>query len=603
LVKHKRIEGITALRDESDKSGMRMVIQLRRGEVAEVVLNNLYQHTQMQSVFGINLVALIDNQPKTFNLRQLLQEFIRHRREVVTRRTIFELRKARARAHVLEGLAVALANIDAVIDLIKASPSPAEAKSALMARSWQPGVVTRMLERSGADMSRPLDLADGLGLIEDGYRLSETQAQAILDLRLHRLTGLEQDKIIQEYGEILDQIAELLGILGSGDRLMQVIRDELIEIRDRYGDERRTEIVLAQEDLTNEDLITPEDMVVTLSHAGYAKSQPLADYRAQRRGGKGRIATRTRDEDFVERMFVANTHDTILCFSNHGKVYWLKVYQLQQAGRTARGRPLVNLLPLAAEEMITTVLPLSEYPQDHFVVMATASGVIKKCVLSAFTRPRSTGLIAVELLPGDSMIGAGLTDGGHDILLFGSDGKAVRFAESEVRAMGRTARGVRGISLAGQARVISMLTVAPQQPTGTVLTATRRGYGKRTRLPEFPRHRRGGHGVIAIRVKGRNGAVVGALLTEEDDEIMLITDGGTLIRTRVSEVSLLGRNTQGVRLINLHEEEDLVSVVKVDESRNGDNGIGNGNADSEPGAEAGDDVGSSTPSAADDEAD
>ncbi len=566
LVKGKRLEGIAGLRDESDKAGMRMVIELRRAEVPEVVLNNLYQYTQLQSVFGINMVALTQNQPRVFNLRQLLDEFLRHRREVVTRRTVFELAKARDRAHVLEGLAVALANLDPVIALIRAAKNPTEAKEGLMGRSWEPGMVTKMLERTGAELTRPQGLAAQFGMTDAGYRLSDAQAQAILDLRLQRLTALEQDKIFTEFSQILDLIGDLLRILAGGEPLQEVIREELVEIRGRYGDERRTEIVHDRLDVTTEDLIVEEDVVVTLSHAGYAKAQPLADYRAQRRGGRGKTATRTKDEDFVAHLFVANTHDTILCFSNYGKVYWLKVYQLPQAGRIARGKPLVQLLPLAEDEKVTAVLPVRKFEETKFVFMATAAGIVKKCSLMDFSRPRSSGIWAIKLGEADELVGVGLTDGSHDIMLFASTGKAIRFAESDVRTMGRTARGVRGISLKG-GKLISMINfTADEGEHAAVLTATENGYGKRTATAMYSCQRRGGQGVISIQVKGRNGAVVGAELVAEEDEVMLITDGGTLIRTRISEISILGRNTAGVRLIDLHEEERLVGIGKVEES-------------------------------------
>ena len=501
LVKEKRIEGITELRDESDKDGMRIVIELRRGEVAEVVLNNLFQQTAMQSVFGINMVALVDGRPRLLNLKQLLEFFIRHRREVVTRRTLYELRKARDRAHVLEGLAVALANIDEVIQLIKQAASPAEAKKGLLERVWQSGVVEAMLERTGAASTRPEELTEEYGLTADGYRLTEVQAQAILDLRLHRLTGLEQDKIIKEYEELLDKIKDLLDILGSPDRLMQVIRDELVEIREQYGDERRTEIIQNRLDLTLEDLITEEDVVVTLSHAGYAKAQPISTYQAQRRGGKGKVATATKDEDFVDKLFVASTHDTILCFSNQGKVYWLKVYELPQAGRNARGKPIVNLLPLDAEEQINAILPVRDYEADRYIFMATSSGTVKKTPLEAFSRPRASGIIAVDLRDGDKLVGVAITDGQQDILLFSSAGKAVRFSESKVRAMGRTACGVRGIRLDQGQQVVSLIVASE----GDVLTVTENGYGKRTEVSEYPVHGRGGQGVISIQTSERNG--------------------------------------------------------------------------------------------------
>ncbi|MCU7933330.1 MAG: DNA gyrase subunit A [Candidatus Thiodiazotropha sp. (ex Dulcina madagascariensis)] len=560
LVKEKRIEGITELRDESDKDGMRIVIELRRGEVAEVVLNNLFQQTAMQSVFGINMVALVDGRPRLLNLKQLLEFFIRHRREVVTRRTLFELRKARDRAHVLEGLAVALANIDEVIQLIKQAASPAEAKKGLLERFWQSGTVESMLERTGAASTRPEDLSVDFGLTEKGYRLTEVQAQAILDLRLHRLTGLEQDKIIKEYGELLDKIANLLDILGSPDRLMQVIRDELLEIREQYGDERRTVIIQTRLDLTLEDLITEEDVVVTLSHAGYAKAQPISVYQAQRRGGKGKVATATKDEDFVDKLFVASTHDTILCFSNQGKVYWLKVYELPQAGRNARGKPIVNLLPLEQDEQINAILPVRDYEADRYVFMATSSGTVKKTPLEAFSRPRANGIIAVDLREGDKLVGVAVTDGEQDILLFSTSGKAVRFSESNVRAMGRTACGVRGIRLETGHQVISLIVAAE----GDVMTVTENGFGKRTAISEYPVHGRGGQGVISIQTSERNGNVVGAVQVIEDDEVMMITDGGTLVRNRVAEISQMGRNTQGVIMIRLHKQERLIGIERIE---------------------------------------
>ncbi|MCU7808381.1 MAG: DNA gyrase subunit A, partial [Candidatus Thiodiazotropha sp. (ex Semelilucina semeliformis)] len=560
LVKDKRIEGITELRDESDKDGMRIVIELRRGEVAEVVMNNLFQQTAMQSVFGINMVALVDGMPRLLNLKQLLEFFIRHRREVVTRRTLFELRKARDRAHVLEGLAVALVNIDEVIQLIKQAASPAEAKKALLERVWQSGVVESMLQRSGASSTRPEELSDEYGLTEAGYRLTEVQAQAILDLRLHRLTGLEQDKIIKEYEELLEKIADLLDILGNPDRLMQVIRDELVEIREQYGDERRTEIIQNRLDLTLEDLITEEDVVVTLSHAGYAKAQPVSTYQAQRRGGKGKTATATKDEDFVDKLFVASTHDTFLCFSNQGKVYWLKVYELPQAGRNARGKPIVNLLPLDADEQINAILPVRDYEADRYIFMATSSGTVKKTPLEAFSRPRASGIIAVDLRDGDKLVGVAVTDGQQDILLFSSTGKAVRFSESKVRAMGRTACGVRGIRLEDGQQVVSLIVASE----GDVLTVTENGYGKRTEINEYPVHGRGGQGVISIQTSDRNGAVVGAVQVVDDDEVMMITNGGTLVRNRVADVSRMGRNTQGVIMIRLSKKEKLIGIERVE---------------------------------------
>jgi DNA gyrase subunit A len=566
LVKDKKIEGISALRDESDKDGMRMVIDLKRGEVAEVVLNNLYQHTQLQSVFGINMVALVDGRPRLLNLKECLEAFIRHRRDVVTRRTVFELRKARQRAHILEGLAVALANIDEVISLIKSSPNRAAAKQSLMERVWEPGIVTGMLERAGAEASRPEGLDAQYGLVEDGYRLSETQTQAILDLRLHQLTGLEQDKILDEYKLLLEEIDRLLEILGNPDRLMAVIREEQEALRDQYGDERRTEIMTDHLDLKLEDLITEEDVVVTLSHAGYAKSQPLSDYRAQRRGGRGKSAAGVREEDFIDKLFIASTHDTILCFSSRGKVYWLKVYELPQAGRTARGKPIVNLLPLEAGERINAILPIREFDEEHFVFMATAQGTVKKTSLSNFSRPRSSGLIAVELREGDYLIDVAITDGQRDVMLFSNAGKVIRFGEADVRPMGRTACGVRGIKLKPGQRVISMI-IAGEHP---VLTDTENGYGKRTAATDYPVYGRGGQGVIAIQVNERNGAVIGAVPADDSDEVMLISDGGTLVRTRVREISVMGRNTQGVRLISLANGEKLVGMERVLEDKDED---------------------------------
>ena len=566
LVKDKRIEGISELRDESDKDGMRMVIELRRGEVGEVVLNNLYQQTQLQTVFGINMVALVDGQPRLLNLKQALEAFIRHRREVVTRRTIYELRKARERAHVLKGLAVALANIDPIIALFKAAANPAEAKERLVATGWEPGVVVDMLERSGAEASRPDGLLARYGLVGGKYHLSEAQAQAILEMRLHRLTGLEQEKILNEYKDLLTAIEDLLEILASPDRLMQVIRDELTEIRDKYADERRTEIRSSHEDLTLEDLISEEDVVVTLSHQGYAKAQPVTTYTAQRRGGRGKAAASFKEEDFVDKLFIANTHDTILCFSSRGRVYWKKVYELPQAGRTARGRPLVNLLPLEEGERINAVLPIREYEEGVFVFMATAQGTVKKTPLEHFSRPRASGIIAVDLREDDQLIGVALTDGDREVMLFTSGGKVVRFNESAVRTMGRTACGVRGIRLAGEQRVISLIIA---DDDGCVLTATQNGYGKRTPVAEYPTHGRGGQGVISIQTSERNGEVTGAILVNDDDEVMLITNGGTLVRTRIAEISKMGRNTQGVKLVSLSEGEKLVGIERI-EALNGE---------------------------------
>ena len=566
LVKDKKIEGISGLRDESDKDGMRMVVDLKRGEVAEVVLNNLYQHTQLQNVFGINMVALVDGRPQLLNLKQCLQAFIRHRRDVVTRRTVFDLRKARQRAHILEGLSVALSNIDEVIKVIKSSPNRAVAKEALMERSWEPGAVTGMLERAGADASRPEDLQAGYGLVEEGYRLSETQTQAILDLRLHQLTGLEQDKIVNEYKELLDLIDELLTILQNPDRLMQVIREELEEMRDQFGDERRTEILTDHLDLTLEDLITEEDVVVTLSHAGYAKSQPLSDYRAQRRGGRGKSATAVREEDFIDKLFIASTHDTILCFSSRGKVYWLKVYELPQASRISRGKPIVNLLPLEADERINAILPIRDFTDDHYIFMATAMGTVKKTALSSFSRPRANGIIGLDLRDNDYLIDVAITDGSRDIMLFSNAGKVIRFSEADVRAMGRTACGVRGIKLQPGQHVISLI-IASDSP---VLTATENGYGKRTSADDYPVYGRGGQGVIAIQISERNGAVVGAVPADDNDEVMLISGGGTLVRTRVNEISVMGRNTQGVRLISLANGESLVGIERIVEDKEDD---------------------------------
>ncbi|MGD8709050.1 MAG: DNA gyrase subunit A [Ectothiorhodospiraceae bacterium] len=577
LVKEKRLEGITELRDESDKDGIRVVIELRRGEVPEVVLNNLYQHTQLETVFGINMVALAGGQPKQHNLKDVLDAFLRHRREVVTRRTVYDLRKARERAHVLEGLAVALANIDEVIALIRAAPGPAEAKQALVGRDWTPGVVTDMLQRAGAEASKPEGLDAALGLVGGRYRLSEAQAQAILDLRLHRLTGLEQEKILDEYREILGRIEELLEILGSGDRLMEVIREELEEIRERYGDERRTEILENRLDLTMEDLIQPEDVVVTLSHGGYAKSQPLDSYRAQRRGGKGKAATKMKDEDFIDQLFVANTHDTLLCFSSRGKCYWLKVYELPHGSRTARGKPIVNLLPLEPEERISAVLPIREFDDEHFVFMATRKGTVKKTPLSHFSRPRTSGIIAVNLGDDDWLVNVGITDGNREIMLLTDAGKAMRFGEDEVRGMGRVAAGVRGVRLGKGQSVIQCLILGE----GDILTATENGYGKRTPVDEYPRRGRGGMGVISIQTTERNGPVVGAAQVVEDDEIMLITNAGTLVRTRVDEISVVSRNTQGVKLITLADEESLVGVTRIESlgEENGEEGDDEGDGE------------------------
>ncbi|WP_116473421.1 DNA topoisomerase (ATP-hydrolyzing) subunit A [Zobellella maritima] len=604
LVKEKRIEGISALRDESDKDGMRIVIEIRRGEVGEVILNNLYAQTQMQTVFGINMVALDNNQPRTFNLKDMLECFIQHRREVVTRRTIFELRKARDRAHILEGLAIALANIDPVIELIRRSPTPAEAKSGLISQGWSLGNVASMLERSGDDAARPDWLEPEFGIRDGLYYLTEQQAQAILDLRLHRLTGLEHEKILEEYQKLLEQIAELLHILNSPLRLMEVIREELEAVKEQFGDPRRTEITASSAEINIEDLITQEDVVVTLSHQGYVKYQPLTDYEAQRRGGRGKSATRMKEEDFVERLLVANTHDTILCFSTAGKVYWLKVYQLPEASRAARGRPIVNLLPLDEGERITAILPVQDYAEDKYVFFATAEGTVKKTSLSAFKRPLASGIRAINLKESDELIGVDITDGSNEIMLFSEAGKVVRFAEGSgradadedtddgledgdggeskgsfkgVRPMGRTAGGVRGIKLAAGDKVVSLIVPRGE---GAILTATANGYGKRTELEEYPTKSRATLGVVSIKVSDRNGAVVGAIQVDDSNEIMLITNGGTLVRTRVSEVSLISRNTAGVRLIRTGEDEQVVGLQRIEETED-DEALSEGVVDTE----------------------
>jgi DNA gyrase subunit A len=562
LVKEKNIEGITELRDESDKDGMRVVIELRRGEIGDVVLNNLYAQTAMQSVFGINMVALVDGQPKLLNLKEILEAFIRHRREVVTRRTVYLLRKARERGHILEGLAIALSNIDPIIELIKASPSSAEAKEKLLAQSWLPGDVTGMLERAGADACRPDELEPQYGLHDGKYLLSPAQAQAILELRLHRLTGLEHEKLLNEYQEKLREIADFLDILSDPERLKLVIREELEEIVTEFGDERRTEITASQHDLTVEDLITEEDRVVTISHGGYAKTQPLSDYQAQRRGGMGKSATAVKDEDFVEHLLIASTHATILCFSNLGKVYWLKVYQIPLAGRNSRGRPMVNLLPLEEGERVTSILPVEEYTEGHYIFMATANGTVKKTPLTDFARQRSVGLRALQLDEGDVLVGTAITEGDSDVMLFSSEGKAVRFKETDVRKMGRTARGIRGIRLAEGHRMISL--IIPQE-AGMVLTVSENGYGKRTQVADFPTKGRGGKGLIAMSTSERNGDMVGAVQVFDGDELMLISNQGTLVRTRTDEVSVLSRNTQGVRVIRTKEGESLVGVQRIEE--------------------------------------
>jgi DNA gyrase subunit A len=560
LVKEGKIEGISAIRDESDKDGMRLVIELRRGEVPEVVLNNLYKQTQFQTVFGINMVALLDGRPHCMSLKEILHAFVDHRREIVTRRTIFNLRKARERAHILEGLAVALANIDDMIELIKSSSNRAEAKDGLLARTWNGGLVVSLLERADSDRSRPEDLAPEFGMAGEFYRLSEVQAQAILDLRLHSLTGLEQDKIINEYKELLEQIDEFLYILANYHRLMEIIREELIAIRDEYGDKRRTEIIQSQLDLSDGDLITEEDMVVTMSYEGYVKSQPLTDYRAQRRGGRGKSATATKEEDYVDKLIVANTHDTILCFSSSGKVYWLKVYQLPVASRASRGKPFVNLLSLDDGEKINAILPVKEFTENKFIFMATSAGTVKKTPLNEFERQRANGKIAIDLREDDTLVGVAVTDGQQNVLLFASSGKANCFNESDVRSMGRTASGVRGMRLQDDQKIISLIIAAE----GTVLTITENGYGKRTRLEEFTLHKRGGQGMIGIQTSARNGALVGAVLVNEHDEIMLITDGGILVRTPVDGISVVGRNTQGVRIIRLDKGEKVIGVDRIE---------------------------------------
>lgn len=607
LVKNKQLEGISAIRDESDKDGMRMVIELKRGEPAEVVLNHLYKQTRMQTVFGLNMVALENNQPRLFNLKDMLEAFLRHRREVVTRRTIYELKKLRARAHLLEGLAVALANIDEVIALIKAAQSPAEAKEAMLSRTWAPGIVDTMLARGDARLSRPEGLLASYGLVGSEYQLSPAQAQAILELRLHRLTGLEQDKIRSEYVEIIDTIVDLIEILEDPARLVTVIKDEMLEILQLYGDERRTEITEGAVDISMEDLIAEEDVVVTISHTGYAKAQPVTDYRAQHRGGRGKMATKNKEEDFVSRMFVANTHDTLLCFSSQGKVYWLKVFQLPVASRSARGKPLVNLLPLATDERITAVLPVRDYREDQYIVMATANGTIKKSVLTDYSRPRAGGIIALNLIEGDELIKVSVTEGNQHIMLVSSSGKAVRFDEMDARPLGRTARGVRGIRLAEGHEVIAMIILpgdgalsqageASLSQAGeaslaeevdeagltadesaeesivdaegqSLLFCTENGYGKRARVEAFPVHRRGGQGVIAIKTPERNGKVVNACMVQSSDEVMMITDGGVLIRTPAAGISMQGRNTQGIRVIALSDKERLVTVDRVDEDQ------------------------------------
>ena len=581
LVNDKKLEGISDLRDESDKSGMRMVIELKRNEVPEVVLNNLYKQTALQDTFGMNMVALVDGQPRLLNLKEMIQAFLAHRREVVTRRTVFELREARDRGHVLEGLAVALANIDEFIAIIKAAPTPPVAKTELMARAWDSSLVRELLARAGADAAdfRPLGLEARFGLQADGlYRLSETQADNILQMRLQRLTGLEQDKIVNEYREVMTRIADLLDVLARPARITAIIGEELEAIRKEFGDARRSEIVRNALELVTEDLITPQDMVVTLSHTGYIKSQPLADYRAQKRGGRGKQAQQMKEDDWIDQLFIANTHDTILCFSNRGRLYWLKVWEVPEGSRTSRGKPIVNMFPLTEDEKITVVLPISQYDEQHFVFMATAQGVVKKTALTDFSNPRKAGIIAVDLDPGDYLIGAAITDGQHDVMLFSDAGKAVRFDENDVRPMGRQARGVKGMNLDDGQQVIAMLVAEDEQQS--VLTATENGYGKRTPITEYTRHGRGTKGMIAIATSERNGKVVAATLVRADDEIMLITTGGVLIRTRVSEIREMSRATQGVTLIALDDGTVLSGLQRVVERESDED-------ESEGGAEGG----------------
>ncbi len=564
LVNEKKIEGISDLRDESDKSGMRVVIELKRGEVPEVVLNNLYKQTQLQDTFGMNMVALLDGQPRLLNLKQMLEAFLRHRREVVTRRTVFELRKARERGHVLEGLAVALANVDEMIAIIKAAPTPPEAKKDLMAKAWHSPVVEEMLRRAAMEAARPDGLSVDFGLTPNGYKLSDVQAQEILQMRLQRLTGLEQDKIVNEYKEVMDVIADLLDILANASRVTTIISDELTEIRRQFGDKRRSEIVANAQDLSLEDLITPQDVVVTLSHTGYIKSQPLDEYRSQRRGGRGKQAAATKEDDFIDKMFVANTHDYILCFSSRGRVYWLKVYEVPQGSRTSRGKPIINLFPLEDGEKINAILSVKEFDENRFIFMATSLGTVKKTALTEFANPRKSGIIAINLDEGDYLIGAEITNGSDDIILVSNGGKAVWFDEEEVREMGRATRGVRGMKLAPEQQVLSLLIAENDQQT--VLVATENGYGKRTVLADFRHSGRGTQGVKAIAVSERNGLVVAAKLVNDEDEIMLITTGGVLIRTRVKEIRELGRATQGVTLINLGEGEKLSGIEKIVET-------------------------------------
>jgi DNA gyrase subunit A len=563
LVKDKKIEGISELRDESDKDGMRVVIELKKGEVGEVILNNLYSQTQMETVFGINMVALIDGQPKLFNLKEIIEAFVDHRRVVVTRRTVFELRKAREKCHIIEGQAVALANIDPVIALIKSSASSAEAKEKLIATPWQPGMVTELLEKVGdSQATRPEGLPSEYGLREGSYYMSPEQAQAILDMRLHRLTGLEQEKLLKDFQELLDQIGELLAILADSELLMAVIKEELNEIRENYGDERRTEIHASRTDLTHEDLITEENVVLTISHEGYAKTQPLDIYQAQRRGGRGKTATSVKDEDYVSNLLVVSTHDTVMCFTNRGKVYWMRVFMIPQGGRNSRGKPLVNLLPFDEGERVTSVLPLREKDKDGFIFMATSNGTVKKVDMSAFARPRASGLIALELEEENTLIGVDITDGEDQVMLFTSEGKGIRFSEDNVRAMGRTARGVRGIKVSGEHEVISLIVT---KGDGQIMSASSNGFGKRTQVEDFNLQGRGGQGVIAMQCSERNGSMVSAIPVSDGEEVMLITDRGVLVRTRIDEISVLGRNTQGVRLIRVSDGEQLVGAERIED--------------------------------------
>ncbi len=581
LVTEKKLEGVSDIRDESDKDGIRVVIELKRGEMPEVILNNLFKQTQLQDSFGMNMVALVDGQPRLLNLQQIIEAFVSHRREVVTRRSVYELRRARERGHVLEGLAVALSNVDEVIALIKRSPTPADAKRELMARAWPSPLVREMLGRSAAEQYRPEGLAAEFGLKDDGYRLSEEQAQAILELRLQRLTGLEQDKIRAEYKEVVALIADLLDLLDKPARISAIIADELRQVKEEFGDKRRTELVTVAEDISIEDLIAPQDMVVTFSHGGYVKSQPLADYRAQRRGGRGKQAAATKEDDFIERLFVAHSHDYLLCFSSRGRLYWLKVFEVPQGSRASKGKPMINMFPFEEGEKITAVVPVKEFDEQHYVFMATAQGTVKKTPLAEFSRPRPSGIIAVNLDQGDYLVGVALTDGSYDVMLFSSEGKAVRFAEDEVRPMGRQATGVRGMRLPedGSQLVVAMLVAKDE--SRAVLTATENGYGKRTPIAEYTKHGRGGQGMIAIQASDRNGSLVGAVLVVDSDEVMLISTGGVLIRTEVAQIREQGRSTQGVTLIALGEGEKLAGVERIeehdeDDGNGGSGGNGNG---------------------------